>query len=234
MPAAKQRTPKVSRNPDLIRGVGKYSRSQMYHKRGLWAIKAKNGGVFPRHDAKSKVDAPVEKPAKFYPAEDVKKPLANRRKPKPTKLKSSITPGTVLIILAGRFKGKRVVFLKQLSSGLLLVTGPFKINGVPLRRVNQSYVIGTSTKVDISGVNVEKFDDKYFGKVAEKKNKKGEGEFFEAEKEVKKEIPQEKKEDQKTVDSALIKAIELVPELKTYLGARFSLSQGMKPHELVF
>lgn len=84
---AKQRTPKVSRNPDLIRGVGKYSRSQMYHKRGLWAIKAKNGGVFPRHDAKSKVDAVAEKPPKFYPAEDVKKPLANRRKPNPTKLR---------------------------------------------------------------------------------------------------------------------------------------------------
>ena len=62
--------------------------------------------------------------------------------------------------------------------------GPFRINGVPLRRVNQSYVIGTSTKVDISGVNVEKFDDKYFAKKAEKKKKKGEGNFFEAEKEV--------------------------------------------------
>lgn len=62
--------------------------------------------------------------------------------------------------------------------------GPFNINGVPLRRVNQSYVIGTSTKVDISGLNVGKFDDKYFAKEAEKKKKKGEGEFFEAEKEV--------------------------------------------------
>ncbi|KAF8090464.1 hypothetical protein N665_0476s0040, partial [Sinapis alba] len=110
---------------------------------------------------------------------------------------------------------------------------PFKINGVPLRRVNQSYVIGTSTKVDISGVSLDKFDDKYFGKVAEK-NKKGEGEFFEAEKEEKKVFPQGKKDDQKAVDGALIKAIESVPELKTYLGARFSLKQGMKPHELVF
>jgi len=66
----------------------------------------------------------------------------------------------------------------------LVISGPFKINGVPLRRVNQAYVIGTSTKIDISGVNTEKFDDKYFGKVAEKKKKKTEGEFFEAEKEV--------------------------------------------------
>ncbi|PIA32204.1 hypothetical protein AQUCO_04500061v1 [Aquilegia coerulea] len=190
---------RVTRNPELIRGVGKYSRSEMYHKRGLWAIKQKNGGTFPHHETEPAKQKPIVKAPKFYPAEDVKKPLVNKRKPKPTKLRASITPGT----------GKRVVFVKQRASGLLLVTGPFKINGVPLRRVNQAYLIATSTKVDISGINA-------------------------AEKEEKNVLPQEKKDDQKVVDAALLKLIEAVPDLKSYLAARFSLKSGMKPHELVF
>jgi large subunit ribosomal protein L6e len=60
---------------------------------------------------------------KYYPAEDIvlsKGPTPTRN---PPKLKSNITPGTILILVAGRFRGKRVVFLKQLSSGLLLVNG---------------------------------------------------------------------------------------------------------------
>ncbi|KAG9450433.1 hypothetical protein H6P81_010398 [Aristolochia fimbriata] len=233
--APKERRPRaISRNPELIRGIGKYSRSKMYHKRGLWAIKAKHGGVFPKYDPKPVEAKPAEKAPKYYPGDDVKKPLANKRKHKPTKLRASITPGTVLILLAGRFMGKRAVFLKQLPSGLLLVTGPFKINGVPLRRVNQSYVIATSTKVDISGLDVAKFDDKYFAREVQKKKKKSEGEFFEGEKEETKVLPQLKKDDQKAVDSQLLKPIEAVPELLAYLAARFSLRSGMKPHELVF
>lgn len=72
----------------------------------------------------------------------------------------------------------------QLPFCFIDATGPYKVNGVPLRRVNQAYVIGTSTKVDISGVNAEKYDDKYFVRQVEKKQKKGESEFFEAEKKV--------------------------------------------------
>jgi large subunit ribosomal protein L6e len=93
----------------------------------------------------------------------------------------SLTPGTILILLAGRFRGKRVILLKNLSQGVLLVTGPFKVNGVPLRRVNARYVIATSQKVDLSGVDSKKVEevagDKYFAREKGDK-KKGEEQFF--------------------------------------------------------
>jgi large subunit ribosomal protein L6e len=36
------------------------------------------------------------------------------------------------------------------------------------------------------------------------------------------------------VDENLVKNIKKVPELYGYLGTRFTLSSGMKPHELKF
>lgn len=73
-----------------------------------------------------------------------------------------------------------MVLLRQLSQGVLLITGPFKSNGVPLRRVNHRYVIATSTVVDIAGVDDEVLDkaskDEYWAR--EKKEGKGEEEFF--------------------------------------------------------
>ncbi|KAF3655145.1 60S ribosomal protein L6-2 [Capsicum annuum] len=157
---------KFPRNPNLINGIGKFFHSKMYHKKGLWVIKKEKGGKFPTHPISTAVVAPLSttaiKTPKFYPADDMEKSLINKHKPKPTKLRASITTGTDLIILAGRFKEKRVVFLKQIVCfGLLLVSGLFKVNGVPLRRVNQAYVIATSTKVDVSGVKIDKIQRKF-------------------------------------------------------------------------
>jgi large subunit ribosomal protein L6e len=166
----------------------------------------------------------------------------------------SLTPGTVLILLAGRFRGKRVILLKNLSQGVLLVTGPFKVNGVPLRRVNARYVIATSQKVDLSGVDQAKVDEvageKYFAREKADK-KKGEEEFFkQGEKaevrfyymrstlrafltiEQKKKPSSSRAADQKAVDKAILSTIKKEQHLIQYLASSFSLRKGDRPHEM--
>lgn len=156
----------MARSKELVPGVGRFSRSQVAAKRGLYKglKKSEKPAVEPTPETVEKTIGgnnngekrivPTSKAPRFYSAEDVRQPKKSRKTAKPSQLRSSITPGTVLILLAGRFRGKRVVFLKQLESGLLLVSGPYKVNGVPLRRVNQAYVIATSTKVELESIKV--------------------------------------------------------------------------------
>lgn len=107
--------------------------------------------------------------------------LQVRKTLRPTKLRESLQPGTILILLAGRFRGKRVILLKHLDQGVLLVTGPFKINGVPLRRVNARYVIATSKRVDVTGMDqktIEKASASDYFTKEKSKEKKSEEAFF--------------------------------------------------------
>ena len=119
-----------------------------------------------------------------------------------------------------------------MEDNTLLVTGPFKVNGVPIRRVNSRYVIATSTKVSVEGINVEKFNAEYFAKEQLTKKQKKEANLF-PEQQVK-EIKAERVEDQKNVDKALLAEIKKTPLLKQYLASTFSLKNGDKPHMLKF
>merc|ERR1711907_630221 len=72
-----------------------------------------NKGTKKVWEKKSAVQGSISKKAtRYYPAEDVKTKLGNHHNTtKICKLRSSITLGTFLFLLAGRFKGQRVVFL---------------------------------------------------------------------------------------------------------------------------
>ena len=170
---------------------------------------------------------------KWYPTEETPKKHAPQKQ-NPTRLRGGIQPGQVLILLAGKHQGKRVVFLKQLPSGELLVTGPYKVNGVPLKRIPQSYTIATSTKVDVAGVedDISSVDDKYFKK-DKKKVAQGEEAFF-APEQKKKEVPEHKKLAQKDVDSTILANLKKNTLLKKYLTTKFKLSNGVLPHKLKF
>ncbi|XP_039251926.1 large ribosomal subunit protein eL6-like [Styela clava] len=239
-----------TRNETLKGGLNRYSKSRMFAKRALYKKKRvvtkiekkrefvtvvkpiggeKNGGT-------RKVR--VKKLPRYYPTEDRprklkshgKKPFSEHKR----RLRESITPGTVLIPVSGKHKGKHVIFLKQLDSGMLLCTGPHKINGFPLRRLHQKFVIATKTTVDVSGVKLpERVNDKYFKRLAKKKQKQGDGEIFDTTEETYK-VSDERKEDQKAVDSQILPILKRTEYLSGYLASKFSLQTGQYPHKMVF
>lgn len=108
--------------------------------------------------------------------------------------------------------------MKQLDSGLLLVSGPFRLNGVPLRRVGQAYVIATSTKVDLAGVSVpETVNDAYFTK--SKAGKEGKEDQFFGDNKEKKLLSDDRKSEQKVSrfgNASIVRLIRLIRRRRFY------------------
>ncbi|CAF1206458.1 unnamed protein product [Adineta ricciae] len=175
---------------------------------------------------------------RYYPTEERQKKFSVKRKrfgDHPRRFRSTLTPGSVVILVAGKHAGKRAVVVKHLSSGLLLITGPHKVNGVPLRRINQIYVIGTSTKLDLSSVKIDKLDDKFFKRVRSAK-KNAEKDIFDSKKE-KTQLSDERRQTQRDIDTAVLAAIKAHSDsrlLRRYLKSRFQLWNGVLPHKLKF
>merc|ERR1712141_213843 len=239
------------RNYALEGGVYRFGRSKMYHKKAAYKFLkkktakkaapkkpmfvekqiggAKNGGTRMVRVKKAVNDYPTVDPA----PKGTSKNFFSKHK---RSLRPSLAPGAVAILLAGVHKGKRVIVLKQLETGLLLVTGPMKCNGCPLRRVNQIYLLATSTKVDVSGVKIPaNINDEYFRRAPKKANNK-EGDIFESKKEEYKPSEQ-RKADQQTVDKQALDAIKKHSDgkmLRSYLRHTFGLDKGQFPHEMGF
>jgi len=175
---------------------------------------------------------------RYYPTEERPKKFSVKRKKfsdHPRRFRSTLTPGTVVILVAGKHAGKRAVVVKQLSSGLLLVTGPHKLNGVPLRRVNQIYVIGTSTKLDLSAAKFDNLDDKFFKRVRPTK-KNADKDIFDSKTE-KTQLSDERRQAQRNTDATILGAIKAHADsrlLRRYLKSRFQLWNGVLPHKMKF
>ena len=180
------------------------------------------------------------------PAKTAKKSKYTPKKAAPSG-KKTVSAGTVAIMLAGRFRGRHCVVLKNVDAkdkNTLVVSGPYKYNGMPLRRVNRRYIIATSTKVDLSAADsvISKIDKKTFARAkTEKKAKSASG--FLGKKEAKaaaagkKKIPDERVALQKQVDAAVISAIKKDKNgkiLPGYLRSVFTVKPGDVPHRMNF
>ncbi|KAF4522180.1 hypothetical protein B566_EDAN007326 [Ephemera danica] len=233
-PAGKSGTPAKKsknkpRNYNLGNGIYRFSKSRMYHKKALYKFIGKKTPktVKPKRPTHSVKQIGGEKNGgtrtvllrkrrNYYPTADRmrKRPSRGLFSKHKRNIRPTLTPGTVCILLAGVHRGKRVVLLR-----------PFKVNGCPLRRVSQRYVIATNLKLDVSSVKLpERVNDAYFKRQHQKRAKKEESDIFNVKK-------------QTAVDKQLLDVIRKNPEKKSifgYLGSMFGLRSGNLPHKMKF
>jgi len=238
------------RNYDLEHGIYRFSRTKMFHKTARYkflkkktppkerpkklVVKEKtvggdkNGGKRMVLIRKRPRSFPTAKPINKHPS---KKSFRDQTR----YTRQSLKPGKIVILLAGPHRGKRVVLLKVLRSGLLLVTGPFKINGCPMRRISQNYVIATRSRLRLpKDIIPPTVNDAYFRRKKSKKPKSEE--VFAAPRQTYK-VNDQRKTDQEAVDKVVLKLIKARKDKSVfikYLRSMFGLKRTQYPHRMKF
>lgn len=180
------------------------------------------------------VEREISAAEEWYPTFDAPKTRAPvvGKPARPERLRKGLTPGTVVIVLAGRFKGRRMIYLKELAPGFLLLNGPYCVNKVPLLKMRQDYVIVTSTKIAIPQVDLSAVTMKYFEKPRKAKKEHSQTDFFQAAEDDKPKLTETVIATQKKVDNALMPALN--EEMVQYLKTMFTLNAGDRPHLMKF
>merc|ERR1712168_497074 len=172
----------------------------------------------------------VKKLPNNYPVETKHRFIRMSKKLHPPRARKAVQPGVFAIFLAGVHQGKHVVILKALESGLILVCGPMRVNGCPMRRVDQRYIIATKTSIDISSVKIpDSVNDDLFKRTINNKTTKKSSLFSNEKKDKEKYAPsEEKKKLTAEVESQVIAVLEKHPEREMmfkYICSKFSLQK---------
>ncbi|XP_063710685.1 uncharacterized protein LOC134839159 [Symsagittifera roscoffensis] len=178
-----------------------------------------------------------------YSVRPAKKPKKKGPYPAIT-LRKSLKPGAVVILVSGKqqHRGARMVFVKLLESGHLLLAGPKSLNKLPLMPVLQNFVIGTSTKIPLTDAvktQADKINFSMFKKLKEKKSK--ESGIFSDSADKSTSEPRIDPEVEKALDEALMASVKnftsdpLETEIFTaYMRNKFTLKNGQLPHMMKF
>jgi len=141
-----------------------------------------------------------------------------------------MSEGRVCVCLIGPYTSKKVIFLKQMESGLLLCAC---LNNGAIRRFPQKWLLCTEQQVHLDHAGVQKtlrdWSDSSFDVLkSESADDGGDGDFF-GKDNASKNVPAEF---QSSTDG-LIKAVEACIKDKymtMYLKARFTLESDIPPH----
>ena len=128
-----RKTKSLPRNKVLPGGISRYSRTQIYAKKASYKV-AKAVTPKPKVAAASTKTVKmanastkngstrtvaISKGSKFYPTVDVPKKLANNKHNSKTKLRSSISAGSIVVLLSGPHRGKVCYFYPHTYSCFL-------------------------------------------------------------------------------------------------------------------